>query len=82
MFFGLFLFVKLNLHFIAVMEVIQGKQCLVFTLSNPLYVYFLIVMWSKGSRGSSVSIEFGYGLDNWAIEVRSLTGAKYFSCSL
>jgi hypothetical protein len=32
--------------------------------------------------GSSVSIVSGYGLDNWAIEVRSPAGAKDFFCSL
>jgi hypothetical protein len=32
--------------------------------------------------GSSVSIVSGYGLDDWAIEVRSPEGAKDFSCSL
>jgi hypothetical protein len=35
-----------------------------------------------GSRGSSVSIVSGYGLDDWAIEVRSPAGAKDFSSSL
>jgi hypothetical protein len=34
------------------------------------------------SRGSSVSIVSGYGLDDQAIEVRSPAGAKDFSCSL
>jgi hypothetical protein len=32
--------------------------------------------------GSSVSIVSGYGLDDRAIEVRSLAGAKDFSCSI
>jgi hypothetical protein len=34
------------------------------------------------SRGSSVSIVSGYGLDDRAIGVRSPAGAKDFSCSL
>jgi hypothetical protein len=34
------------------------------------------------SRGSSVSIVSGYGLDDRAIEVRSPAGAKEFSSSL
>jgi hypothetical protein len=34
------------------------------------------------SRGNSVNIVSGYGLDNWAIEVRSLAEAKDFSSSL
>jgi hypothetical protein len=32
--------------------------------------------------GSSVSIVSGYGLDNWAIEVRSPAEAKSFSSNL
>jgi hypothetical protein len=36
----------------------------------------------KGSRGSSVSIVSGYGLDDRAIEVRFPAGAKDFSSSL
>jgi hypothetical protein len=39
------------------------------------------VKW-KCEPGSSVSIVSGYGLDDWAIEVRSPAGAKDFSCSL
>jgi hypothetical protein len=35
-----------------------------------------------GSRGSSVSIVSGYGLDDRAIEVRSPEGAKIFSCNV
>jgi hypothetical protein len=34
------------------------------------------------SRGSSVSIVSDYGLDDWAIEVRSPAGTMYFSSSL
>jgi hypothetical protein len=34
------------------------------------------------SRGCSVSIVSGYGLDDQAIEVRSLAEEKDFSCSL
>jgi hypothetical protein len=34
------------------------------------------------SRGNSVNIVSGYGLDNWAIEVRSLAEAKDFSSIL
>jgi hypothetical protein len=36
----------------------------------------------KGEPGNSVSIVSGYGLDDRAIEVRSLEGAKHFSSSL
>jgi hypothetical protein len=36
----------------------------------------------RGSRGSSVSIVSGYGLDDRAIEVRSPAGAKDFSSCL
>jgi hypothetical protein len=35
-----------------------------------------------GEPGSSVSVVSGYGLDDWAIEVRFLAGAKDFSSSL
>jgi hypothetical protein len=35
-----------------------------------------------GSQGSSVSIVSGYGLDNWAIDVRSPAEAREFSSSL
>jgi hypothetical protein len=34
--------------------------------------------WEDSSRGSSVSIVPGYGLDDRAIEVRSLAEAKVF----
>jgi hypothetical protein len=37
---------------------------------------------AERSRGSSVSIVYGYGLDDRAIEVRSPAGAKDFSSSL
>jgi hypothetical protein len=40
------------------------------------------VTYAKGSRGSSVSIVSGYGLDDRMIEVRSSAGAKDFSSSL
>jgi hypothetical protein len=43
-----------------------------FTLRNNIFL----------SRGSSVSIVSGYGLDDRAIEVRSPVGAKKFSSSL
>jgi hypothetical protein len=36
----------------------------------------------KGEPGSSVSIVSDYGLDNWAIEVRSPAEAEDFSCNL
>jgi hypothetical protein len=36
----------------------------------------------KDEPGSSVSIVYGYGLDDRAIRVRSPAGAKDFSCSL
>jgi hypothetical protein len=38
-----------------------------------IYIYFV------GSRGSSGSIVSDYGLDDWAIEVRSPTGADFSS---
>jgi hypothetical protein len=38
--------------------------------------------WTLVEQGSSVSIASGYGLDDWAIEVRSSAEAKDFSCSL
>jgi hypothetical protein len=34
------------------------------------------------SQGNSVSTVSGYGLDNWAIEVRSLAEAREFSSNL
>jgi hypothetical protein len=34
------------------------------------------------SRGSSVSILSGYGVEDRTIEVRYLSEARYFSCSL
>jgi hypothetical protein len=45
-------------------------------------VYFGYDICPKGSRGSSVSIVFGYGLDDREIEVRSPAEAKDFSSSL
>jgi hypothetical protein len=36
----------------------------------------------SGSQVSSGSIVSDYGLDNWAIEVRSLAGARDFSSVL
>jgi hypothetical protein len=41
--------------------------------------YFFRTVWQyyfSGEPGSSVSIVSGYGLDNWAIEVRSPAEAK------
>jgi hypothetical protein len=58
-----------------------------FSLSDPvsllsililLYYPYIILM----SRGSSVSIVSGYGLDDRAIGVRSSAEAKDFSCNL
>jgi hypothetical protein len=43
-------------------------------------VYLSKITWC--CRGSAVSIVPGYGLDDRAIEVRSLAGAKDFSSSL
>jgi hypothetical protein len=40
--------------------------------------YFYIIVYG-GSRGSSGSIVSDYGLDDWAIEVRSPTGADFSS---
>jgi hypothetical protein len=40
------------------------------------------VLCQYGSRGSSVSIVSGYGLDDRAIEVRSPAEARYFSSNL
>jgi hypothetical protein len=42
----------------------------------------LIYISSDKETGSSVSIVSEYGLDDWAIEIRSPTGAKDFSSSL
>jgi hypothetical protein len=50
----------------------QAEQ---FCLSTNLYYKYR-------EPGSSVSIVSGYGLDDRAIEVRSLAGVKDFSCSL
>jgi hypothetical protein len=36
----------------------------------------------RGSRGGSVGIVSGYGLDNRAIDVRSPTWTRDFSCNL
>jgi hypothetical protein len=62
------------------------------TLMNTklLLKYFLIdihlgitlLNYNARSRGSSVSIVSHYGLDDWAIGVQSLAGAKDFSSSL
>jgi hypothetical protein len=46
------------------------------------YVGFVVDKGTLGSRGSSVSIVSGYGLDDRAIEVRSSAGAEDFSSSL
>jgi hypothetical protein len=53
----------------------QRNRVLIITPQNWNIVLIL-------HRGSSVSIVSGYGLDDRAIEVRSPTGAKDFSCSL
>jgi hypothetical protein len=45
-------------------------------------ILYSLVSALKASRGSSVSIVSGYGLDDRAIEVRSPAGAKGFSFSL
>jgi hypothetical protein len=47
-----------------------------FTITK---INYLIVFWSRVSSGSIV---YDYGLDDRAIGVRSLTGAKDFSSSL
>jgi hypothetical protein len=44
--------------------------------------FFYLAYFKEQEPGSSVSIVSGYGLDDRAIEVRSPTGAKNFSCSL
>jgi hypothetical protein len=44
--------------------------------NNIVYIQYFV------NRGSSVSIVFGYGLDDRAIEVRSPAGAKEFSSIL
>jgi hypothetical protein len=51
----------------------------IYTLLNSFVSYHMLHHWS---RGSSVSIVSVYGLDDWAIEVRSSAGAKDFSSSL
>jgi hypothetical protein len=47
-----------------------------------LYTILYLVVHQEGSRGSSVSIVSGYGLDDRVIDVRSLAGAEDFSSSL
>jgi hypothetical protein len=43
---------------------------------------FSVIKLDNWSRGSSVSIVSDYGLDDWAIEVRSSAEVKDFSSSL
>jgi hypothetical protein len=53
-----------------------------FYKCSNLLLYLSYLLFNMRSRGSSVSIASGYGLDDWAIEVRSLAEAKDFSSSL
>jgi hypothetical protein len=53
-----------------------------FPSSNPSLLILVCYACLVRSRGSSVSIVSGYGLDDRAIEVRSPAGAKDFSFSL
>jgi hypothetical protein len=54
------------------------------TTQRILNKFFIYVIYQRTfrSRGSSVSIVSGYGLDDRAIEVRSPAGAKDFSSNL
>jgi hypothetical protein len=56
--------------------------CYVGTNTERLCVELCEFMQCHGEKGSSVSIVSGYGLDDWAIEVRSPAEAKDFSFSL
>jgi hypothetical protein len=58
-----------------------------FALSRLFHVFYVpsfisVLIYLVGSRGSSVSIVSGYGLDYQAIEVRSPAEAKDFSSIL
>jgi hypothetical protein len=58
-----------------------------FALSRLFHVFYVpsfisVLIYLVGSRGSSVSIVSGYGLDDRAIGVRSPAGAKDFSSIL
>jgi hypothetical protein len=55
---------------------LQARSMMVLSAMYHKYVGFEICAVKAGSRGSSVSIVSGYGLDDRAIEVRSPAGAK------
>jgi hypothetical protein len=60
----------------------QHFQTLHDRLLPNSYVLIIHGNYSCREPGSSVSIVSGYGLDDWAIQVRSQAKAKVFSSSL
>jgi hypothetical protein len=64
----------LQMHLEKYIKIRCSSQLLDCCIISLLVLYF-------GSRSNSVSIVSGYGLDDQAIEVRSLAGAKDFSSS-
>jgi hypothetical protein len=70
---------KISLKFITVRKFHN------FPYQNKIHIwatYFSKVYLIVWSHGSSVSIASDYGLDDWAIRVRSPVGAKDFSSNL
>jgi hypothetical protein len=55
---------------------LQARSMMLFSAMYHKYVGYEICAVKAGSRGSSVSIVSGYGLDDRAIEVRSPREAK------
>jgi hypothetical protein len=60
----------------------MGRYIPVYHTGTCICSWIYTGTYKYGSRGSSVSIVSGYGLDDRAIEVRSPAGAKDFSSSL
>jgi hypothetical protein len=61
---------------------ISSLSAVHITISHKFYWFdFTFLLLQKRSRGSSVSIVSGYGLDDWAIKVRSPAGARIFPLS-
>jgi hypothetical protein len=52
------------------------------TVHKCVCIYIICTHDICGEPGSSVIVASGYGLDNWAIEVRFPADAKEFFCSL
>jgi hypothetical protein len=59
----------------------QGLKCYGVLLYLRIYIFSHTALLPR-SRGSSVSIMSDYGLDDWAIGVRSPAGAKEFFSNL